>query len=63
MRKILLTLIVIISVHSINAQDTDPTAWTFSLDGNQTTFNPNNYQQTNILTGFQWASTLEMNNQ
>jgi len=62
MKALLLALIAIFSVHFMNAQNSEPTAWTFNLDGTQTTFNLNNYQQTHILTGFQWSSTLGMNN-
>jgi hypothetical protein len=63
MKTLILAFIALIIVHSINAQDSEPSAWTFNLDGTQTTFNPNNYQQTDVLTGFQWSGTLGMNSQ
>jgi hypothetical protein len=63
MKTLFLTLIVILTVHSLYSQNSEPTPWNFTLDGNVGPFNPNNYQQTNILTGFQWSSTLGMNNQ
>ncbi len=63
MKKII-TILALISVSLIYAQDSEPTKWSFRWGYSSTLrqFQPDSCKQNKIVTGFQWNSTNKMNN-
>jgi hypothetical protein len=64
MRTFYIFLLIIISNTIAFAQYREPYPWLFKYDDNPNdrALDPALFNQSSILTGFQWSSSLEMNN-
>lgn len=64
MRNIICVLLVVLNICNAYSQDSEPSGWSFIWDSDEIPkpFNTDSIEQKSMLTGFQWSSTLNMNN-
>jgi len=64
MKKYLILLMFCLSFLSLHSQDREPNAWKFrwGFSNEPRVFEPDSVKQESILSGFQWAESLNMNN-
>jgi hypothetical protein len=64
MKKLIILILVLLNTSHLFTQDSEPNAWEF-VWGNSNeprVFEPDSVKQKSILSGFQWAESLNMNN-